>query len=349
MSALLKVENLTKHFPVGLHNTGKRPTWLGGAAPTPLFLHAVDDVSFELEQGASLGIVGESGCGKSTLVRLITRLIDPSSGHILFQNRHIGDVPARIFARTPERALIQQVFQDPTDSLNPRFTAFDSIADPLKRLGGIRDSVTLKKRVEDIAEKVSLPLPLLSRYPHQLSGGQKLRVGIGRGIALNPPLLILDEPTSALDVSVQAVILRLLEKLRKDLGLSYLFVSHDLNVVRMMCSNLMVMYLGKVVESGPVEPIFQRPGHPYTQALLSAIPEFGEPAGNVIRLAEEPQSPINPSPHCCRFFSRCRYKQDLCQQVMPHLMGQEHLTACHYRLDAMTTAHPLAAEKHDLA
>jgi oligopeptide/dipeptide ABC transporter ATP-binding protein len=334
MNPVLKVESLSKHFNVKRQDKAFLPAWLGGKPPEPLRLHAVDDVSLTLQAGQSLGIVGESGCGKSTLVRLITRLIDPDAGHVLFRNVHIGDIPAATFAKMPERALIQQVFQDPTDSLNPRFTAFECIADPLRRLGGIRDAATLKKRVEDIAERVALPAPLLGRYPHQLSGGQKLRVGIGRGIALNPPLLILDEPTSALDVSVQATILQLLDTLRRDLGLSYLFVSHDLNVVRMMCDSVMVMYLGKVVEYGDVDAVFDAPAHPYTQALLSAIPTFGESQRAVIRLSEEPQSPINPSPHCCRFYSRCQYRQERCQVVMPHLSEDSRQVACHFPLAA---------------
>ncbi|MBC6907376.1 ABC transporter ATP-binding protein [Saccharophagus sp. K07] len=327
MTTLLNVEKLTKHFPLTASpNIFKRLT---GSKQKPSYLHAVDNISFTLNKGESLGLVGESGCGKSTLVRLLTRLLDPTSGHILFNDRHIGDVPAKEFAIHPERAKIQQVFQDPTDSLNPRFTAFDCIADPLKRLQKLSGEA-LQKRVEAIAAQVSLPLTLLSRYPHQLSGGQKLRVGIARGIALQPDLLILDEPTSALDVSVQAVILKLLDKLRRELGLSYLFVSHDLNVVRLLCDRVMAMYLGKVVETGPVEEVFQRPRHPYTKALIAAISHF-DAGGQVqrVRLQGELPSPIDPDPHACRFYGRCPAREDRCLREMPELEKYgEHKSAC---------------------
>lgn len=327
MTALLKVEALTKHFPLTPpQNLLKRWARLNHRAS---YLHAVDQVSFSLNRGESLGLVGESGCGKSTLVRLLTRLLDPSDGHILFNDRHIGDVPARSFAVHAERAKIQQVFQDPTDSLNPRFTAFDCIADPLRRLQKLQGDA-LKQRIDIIANQVSLPLALLNRYPHQLSGGQKLRVGIARGIALQPDMLILDEPTSALDVSVQAVILKLLDRLRKELGLSYLFVSHDLNVVRLLCDRVMVMYLGKIVEMGPVEEIFMRPRHPYTKALIAAVSHF-DAGGTVqrVRLQGELPSPIDPDPHACRFYGRCPVREAQCLKQMPELEASgQHRAAC---------------------
>lgn len=327
MNPLLKVEQLTKHFPLTPpQNILQRWARLNHKTS---YLHAVDKVSFTLNKGESLGLVGESGCGKSTLVRLLTRLLDPSGGHILFNDRHIGDVPVKEFALHPERAKIQQIFQDPTDSLNPRFTAFDCIADPLKRLEKLSGEA-LQKRVETIANQVSLPLTLLGRYPHQLSGGQKLRVGIARGIALQPDMLILDEPTSALDVSVQAVILKLLDKLRRELGLSYLFVSHDLNVVRLLCDRVMVMYLGKIVETGPVEEIFQRPRHPYTKALIAAISHF-DAGGTVqrVRLQGELPSPVDPDPHACRFYGRCPVRENRCLTQMPELEETgAHKSAC---------------------
>jgi len=241
-------------------------------AAAPQVMRAVDGVSFTLFPGECVGLVGESGSGKSTLVRVVTRLLDPTAGTIHFGGQDIGIVPARQFARTPARARLQLVFQDPTDSLNPRFTAFAAIAEPLRRLGHVRERQSLRQRVYELADLVGLPGELLGRLPHQLSGGQKARVGIARAVALHPALLVLDEPTSALDVSVQAVILRLLATLRQRLGMSYLFVSHDLNVVRLLSDRVLVMYQGKIVEEGPVETVFEHPDHPYTRALLAALP-----------------------------------------------------------------------------
>ena len=234
------------------------------AARRGALLHAVDDVTFSIGKGESVGLVGESGCGKSTLVRLITRMLDPTAGDIVFDGRNIGYIPARLFPHSPFRPKIQMVFQDPTDSLNPRHTAFDTIAEPLQRLARVTDRDELARRVMDAADKVGLPQELLPRYPHQLSGGQKARVGIARAVAMSPALLVLDEPTAALDVSVQATILKLLADLKRQLGMSYLFVSHDLNVVRMLCDRVIVMYLGRIVEQGPTESLFRTPAHPYT-------------------------------------------------------------------------------------
>jgi peptide/nickel transport system ATP-binding protein len=238
--------------------------------PTP----AVDDVSFRLAQGGALGLVGESGSGKSTLSRLVCRLIDPDDGDIVFDGESIARIPAREFHKSPQRRDIQIVFQDPHDSLNPRYTAFDSIAHPLRRLEGLRDGAALTTRVRDAARRAGLPLDLLERFPHQLSGGQKARVGIARAVASRPRLLVLDEPTAALDVSVQAVILQLLDRLRREEGIGLLFVSHDLNVVRMLCDDLVVLQAGKVMEAGPSQEIFQRPKADYTRTLLDAVPYF---------------------------------------------------------------------------
>jgi peptide/nickel transport system ATP-binding protein len=239
---------------------------------------AVRGVSFRIERGESVGLVGESGSGKSTLSRLICRLIDASEGTILFDGESCGDIPARFFHKSRLRRDIQIVFQDPHDSLNPRFTAFDCIAHPLKRLDGMRDGAALRARVEDCARKVGLPLDLLQRFPHQLSGGQKARIGIARALAGKPRLLVLDEPTAALDVSVQAVILQLLDRLRREEGLSYLFVSHDLNVVRMMCERTIVLRNGEVVEQGPSADLFEHPQTDYTRALIAAIPQIASGA-----------------------------------------------------------------------
>ena len=251
----------------------------------------------------------------------------PTSGEVKFE----GSLLRRSELRRLRRR-IQMVFQDPTDSLNPRFTAFDTIADPLRRLGGLHRRAEIAERVGVLADLVGLPRELLGCFPHQLSGGQKQRVGIARAVALEPKLLVLDEPTSALDVSVQAVILKLLDDLRRRLGMSYLFVSHDLNIVRLLADRVLVMYLGKIVEAGPVADVFERPGHPYTRALLSAVPG-GLPGrdGGRIRLSGEPQSPIDPSPTRCRFYGRCPDGFDRCQTEMPILRTRrgEHSVACH--------------------
>ncbi len=246
---------------------------------------AVDDVSFGLAPGGSLGLVGESGSGKTTLSRLICRLIDPDRGDIILLGESISAIPASEFHRSPRRRDVQIVFQDPTDSLNPRFTAFDSIAHPLRRLEGLRDGAALTTRVGEAADRAGLPAGLLSRLPHQLSGGQKARVGIARAVAPRPRLLVLDEPTAALDVSIQAVILQLLDRLRREDDIALLFVSHDLNVVRMLCDDMVVLQQGRVVEAGPSRQLFLAPREATTQALLAAIPHF-EPHGPVAHVAE---------------------------------------------------------------
>jgi len=309
---LLEVESLHKRFPV----SGRR-----GA-----LLHAVDDVSLHIGPGESVGLVGESGCGKSTLVRLLARLLDPSGGRIVFAGQELTEVRAERFARTPQRATIQMVFQDPADSLNPRFSAREAIAEPLRLLTGLTGA-QVDARVDEVALQVGLPLALLPRHAHQLSGGQKARVGIARALAVKPRLLILDEPTAALDVSVQAVVLQLLADLRRDLGLSYLFVSHDLNVVRLLTERVAVMYLGKIVETGPSEAVFRAPRHPYTQALVSAIPGQGPR----IRLAGDVSSPIDPPAHVCRFHGRCPQGEDRCAREAPPLLrlGAREV-ACHF-------------------
>jgi peptide/nickel transport system ATP-binding protein len=232
---------------------------------------AVDGLSFAVRRGESVGLVGESGCGKSTTSMMVMRLLDPTGGTILFDGEDIGVIPARRFAQSPWRKRIQMVFQDPTDSLNPRFTAARSIADPLLRLGN-HPAAQLRARVEELASLVGLPTNLLDRFPHQLSGGQKARVGIARAIALNPELVILDEPTAALDVSVQAIVLNLLHDLQSALGMSYLFVSHDLHVVQLLCDRVIVMRQGRIVETGDSRAVFDSPKSDYTKELIAAIP-----------------------------------------------------------------------------
>jgi peptide/nickel transport system ATP-binding protein len=269
--ALLVVEQLVKEYPrKGI------PTSLGKIfsrkppVETETF-RAVDGISFSIARGESVGLVGESGCGKSTTSMMVMRLIDKTSGLITFAGEDIGEIPARSFATLPSRKKIQMVFQDPTDSLNPRFTAARAIADPLLCLGGLGRG-EVRSRCEELATQVGLPLEFLDRFPHQLSGGQKARVGIARAIALKPDLVILDEPTAALDVSVQAVVLNLLQDLKDSLGMSYLFVSHDLNVVRLLCDRVIVMQAGKIVEQGPTERVMESPEAGYTRDLLAAIP-----------------------------------------------------------------------------
>jgi oligopeptide/dipeptide ABC transporter ATP-binding protein len=325
---IIQIDRLKKHFTIGSGGFFRRR-----AVQT---LHAVDDVSLAIQPGEALGLVGESGCGKSTLSRVLSRLVDPTGGRIKINGEDVTDLDTAAFTRSPMRRMIQMVFQDPTESLNPRFTVFDLIADPLRQLVRPADRAELKARVEAAANAVNLPLELLSRFPHQLSGGQKARVGIARAMAVEPRLLVLDEPTSALDVSVQATVLQLLDRLRRESGVALLFVSHDLNVVRLLCSRIVVMYLGQVVESGTTEQVFSHPRHPYTRALLSAIPTLKAGAQrDVIKLDGEPRSPINPSPTICRLYGRCASQQERCRQVGPELVTADDGRAlrCHFPRD----------------
>lgn len=259
---LLKVSNLERSYTT--------KSLLGKAR----VFHAVKGISFHLHKGECLGLVGESGCGKSTTSRMLAKLDDVTAGEIRFDGNDIAAISAKDFIHSPLRKDIQMVFQDPSGSLNPRQTVFDAIAEPLKRLGDKKNTSTLQTAVESLCEQVGLDKRFLYRLPHQLSGGQKARVGIARAISVKPKLLILDEPTSALDVSVQAIVLQLLERLRHELGLSYLFVSHDLNVVRLFCQRVMVMCAGEIVEQGEVNIVFNSPAHPYTQSLIDAIPHL---------------------------------------------------------------------------
>ncbi|GGF72832.1 ABC transporter ATP-binding protein [Azorhizobium oxalatiphilum] len=273
---LLKVENLIKEYPRQGAPSPLFAKFTGKAVdPKDAIFRAVDGISFEVKKGESVGLVGESGCGKSTTSTIVMRLIDPTAGRITFDGQDIGAIPARSFAHHPIRRRIQMVFQDPTESLNPRYTAARAIADPLLRMGGmggLRGGAALDDKVEELARMVGLPADLLDRFPHQLSGGQKARVGIARAIALKPDLVILDEPTAALDVSVQAVVLNLLEELKQTLGMSYLFVSHDLHVVRLLCDRVIVMRQGRVVEEGTSQEVLEAPKDAYTRELIAAIP-----------------------------------------------------------------------------
>jgi oligopeptide/dipeptide ABC transporter ATP-binding protein len=336
MTDLLEVAEVSKLFPAG----GGPGAWArfkrrfsGGPDNHLPKVHAVDNVSFAIGKGETVGLVGESGCGKSTLVRALTRLIDVSDGTITLGDRELARKTSRVFARDRERARIQMVFQDAGESINPRFTGFEAIADPLRRLRKLRGKA-LRERVETVARQCGLPVELLSRFPHQLSGGQRARVGIARAIAVEPDLLVLDEPTAALDVSVQVVILQLLQRLKQEFGMSYLFVSHDLSVVRLLCDRVLVMYLGKVVESGPAAEVFAHPLHPYTQALVAAVPRLHEEGSERLRLSGEPMSPIDPDPNVCRFYGRCPRGIEMCKTIMPALRRfGERQVACHLAED----------------
>lgn len=318
MSQLLEAIDLVKRFPVRIKGKKKH-------------LHAVDGLNFHIDAGETVGLVGESGCGKSTLVRLLTRTLDITEGQVRFQSHGIGLIPAHAMADHPLRREIQMVFQDPTDSLNPRYTARQTIAETIHLLTDTRGTTTINAAVEEAAAHVGLPLELLDRYPHQLSGGQKARVGIARAIVVKPRLLVLDEPTAALDVSVQAVILQLLDRLKREMNMSFLFVSHDLNVVRLLCDRVMVMYLGQLVESGPAREVFERPLHPYTRALIASLPGGHGNDGDLL-IGGDPQSPIDPDAHRCRLFGRCPRGVERCQTQAPILreISRGRMAACHF-------------------
>ena len=289
---VLRVRGLTHEYPLhgaprsvlGLLGRRYRSDDDGGNK-----FRAVDGLSFDVAQGECVGLVGESGSGKTTTSRLIAKLVKPTAGSIQLSGEEIANADPRAFAKSAKRRLVQIVFQDPAASLDPRRTAFEAIADPLRRLEQIRRPAELGRRIREICDLVDLPHALLGRYPHQLSGGQKARVGIARAISVYPALVVLDEPTSALDVSVQAVVLNQLDKLKRTLGLSYLFVSHDLNVVRLMCDRVMVMKSGRIVEQGKVDDLFRDPQHPYTKSLLDAIPriDFSSEAQSSAKLLSE--------------------------------------------------------------
>ena len=318
MTKLLEARSLTKLYPIGRRLSRQ-------------YLHAVDRVDLAIDEGQCVGLVGESGCGKSTLARLVARLIDPTSGTIAFAGADIAATSMTSFASTPQRAAIQAVFQDPHESLNPSFTAFECVANPIRRLTRPAGSNVVSDRVFQAFDDVGLPRALAARYPHQLSGGQKARVGIARAIAVDPTLLILDEPTSALDASVQSVILKLLGNLRAKRGMSYLFVSHDLEVVRLICDRIDVMYLGRIIESAPTAALLSNPSHPYTRALLAASPNPARRGVKMQRLEGSAKSPIDPDPQVCRFAGRCPVEIDRCSRAMPPLLpvAPNHVVACH--------------------
>ena len=309
---LLEVKNLKKYF--------KTPKGM---------LHAVDDVSFTIERGKTLGIVGESGCGKSTTGRCIMRLIEPTSGQVIFDGVDLASLSGRQMRKA--RKDIQIIFQDPFSSLDPRQTVLQAIAEPIIQNRLIKGTAAIEKRVLELMETVGLAERLINSYPHELDGGRRQRIGIARALSVQPKLIICDEPVSALDVSIQAQILNLLEDLQEKLGLTYIFITHDLSVVNHFSDDIAVMYLGKMVEKAPAEELFAHPTHPYTKALLSAIPvpDLRYKQDRIL-LKGEIASPVNP-PDQCRFRKRCYMSCDQCKGKEPSLveMTSNHFVACH--------------------
>jgi oligopeptide transport system ATP-binding protein len=336
---LIEVKSLKKYFPIRK----------GVLQREVARVHAVDDVSFAVNEGETIGLVGESGCGKSTLGRCIVRLLEPTEGDVVFQGRSIGKLGAR--SLRPLRRQMQMVFQDPYASLNPRKRVGTIVSDPL-RIHRIGDRKERKKQVEELLEAVGLSPEHYNRFPHEFSGGQRQRIGVARALALRPKLVVADEPVSALDVSIQAQMINLLESLQDDFGLTYIFIAHDLGVVRHVSDRIAVMYLGKLVELSPAEELYSRPIMPYTEALLSAVPipdpDLSDKRERIVLVGDVP-SPIHP-PSGCRFHPRCRYATEICSQVEPPLTdyGNGHLAACHHPLnvDKATLDQVSASRRH---
>jgi peptide/nickel transport system ATP-binding protein len=328
---LLSAEHVKKYFPI------KEGIFVQREVNR---VHAVDDVTFEIRRGETLGLVGESGCGKSTLGRCVVRLLELTDGKIVFEGQDISGL-SRSELR-PLRRELQIIFQDPYSSLNPRKRVGQIIGTPL-RIHDAGDGKEINRRVQELLEVVGLNPEHYNRFPHEFSGGQRQRIGVARALALRPRLIVADEPVSALDVSIQAQVLNLLEELQEDFGLTYLFIAHDLGVVRHVSDRIAVMYLGKIVELSPAEALYTRPIHPYTEALLSAVPipdpDESERRERIVLQGDVP-SPIHPPP-ACRFHPRCRYATEICREVEPPLVdyGGGHLAACH---------HPLSVDKSTL-
>jgi peptide/nickel transport system ATP-binding protein len=321
---LLRVENLVKYFPVQAQHLFQR---------RKEFVHAVDGVDLEVRSGQTVGLVGETGCGKSTLARCVTRLYDITSGRIIFDGQDISTLPPR--QMRPFRRQIQMIFQDPYGSLNPRRRVGSIIGDPFA-IHGIAGGKERKRRVQQVMELVGLNPEHYNRFPAEFSGGQRQRIGVARALAFRPKLIVCDEPVSALDVSIQAQIINLLADLQSEFGLTYIFIAHDLSVVRHVSNSVAVMYLGKITEQAPTEELWSRPRHPYTAALLSAVPvpdpEHSERRQRILLMGDVP-SPISP-PSGCRFHPRCPKAGQVCVDDVPLLEprfgdGPDHTAACH--------------------
>jgi oligopeptide transport system ATP-binding protein len=323
-SGLIEVEDLVKHFPI------KRGILFDKEIGR---VRAVDGVSFSVKRGETLGLVGESGCGKSTLARTILQLLEPTSGSVRFEGNEIVGLQGKELQTL--RRQMQMIFQDPYASLNPRKRVSQIVGEPLV-LHDVAEGEELKRQVQELLERVGLNPEHYTRHPHEFSGGQRQRIGIARALALRPKLIIADEPVSALDVSIQAQIINLLEDLQGEFELTYIFVAHDLGVVRHVSDRIAVMYLGKIVEIGPAEEVYANPIHPYTLSLLSAVP-IPDPRANANRkpiiLEGDVPSPANP-PAACRFHTRCPYATEICSEVEPDLVhyGNGHWAACHHPL-----------------
>lgn len=320
---LLHVEHLVKHFPI------KKGIIFQRAAGA---VHAVDDVTFDIYSGETLGLVGESGCGKSTTGRTILQLYRPTSGKVIFEGEDLAALKGETLRR--KRRDIQMIFQDPYASLNPRMTVGRIIGEPMEIHGTYRGAAR-ERRVAELLSLVGLNPAFVNRYPHEFSGGQRQRIGVARALALEPKLIVCDEPISALDVSIQAQVVNLLEDLQKELNLTYLFIAHDLSMVRHISDRIAVMYLGIIVELADRNTLYNNPTHPYSQALLSAVPfpdPFVEETRERIILEGDVPSPINP-PSGCRFRTRCRYAEEICAAERPALseVASGHYCACHFR------------------
>jgi len=326
-SELLRLENIVRYFSA----KGAMFYSESGVLETGSTIHAVDGVDLNIDRNSSLGIVGESGCGKTTLARTILMLIKPTSGKLYFEGREITNLSYGELAKI--RPNFQMIFQDPFSSLDPRMRAKAIIAEPLSVV--IKDREKIGERVREVFEQVGLSVDQLNRFPNEFSGGQRQRIAIARALATKPKLVILDEPTSALDASTQAQILNLLLDIQEEYEVSYVFISHNVSVVRHMSDRIAVMYLGKIVEEGPVDELLRRPKHPYTAALISSIPKPNPKArGEMVEIRGETPSPVNP-PSGCRYHPRCPFATELCSQTEPPPQEFEnhHIVACHYPLN----------------